>query len=217
MRPDLEQTYFSLTSSTIVDVDPEIPDADWLRRWAARQRSRETINPPFPEDVFDLDMLEVGPVRCLFTIADLDEFARCAPAETFQGYMSVVIMEFKLIQYWKRQMLLSGECCTIPMHANELSAVCKGCDKQVALRLNPRIVGQVIDETAVIDGGKLIFSDDAWRQLLGRGPEDLLTLRYEEAKYLSDRMLFCRVTLLFGWGGDDSKAGGRVCVLGVHS
>ncbi|KAF7191438.1 hypothetical protein HII31_07461 [Pseudocercospora fuligena] len=210
-------TYFSLTSATIVDVDPVIPDADWLRRWSARQRSREAVNPAFPEGVFDLETIATGPVRCLFTIANLDEFARCAPGETFQGYMSLLIMEVKFLQYWKRQMLLSGECCTIPIHANALSAACKGCDKQVPLRLNPRIIGQVIDETAVIDGGKLLFSDHAWRELLGRGPEDLLQMQHDELKYLADRMLFCRITILFGWTGDESKAGGRICVLGVRS
>jgi len=40
---------------------------------------------------------------------------------------------------------------------------------------------------------------------------------YEETKYLADRLLFCRLTLLFGWTGDESKAGGRICVMGVKA
>lgn len=155
-------------------------------------------------------------MRCLYTIAELDEFARAAPRETFQGYMSVLIMEVKLLDCWKRHMLLSGECCSIPAYANATTTICKGCDKQVALRLNPRILGQVIDETAVVSSGKLLFSDRAWRDLLGREAADLLKLGHEEMKYLSDRLLFCRITLMFGWSGDDSKAGGRICVLGVR-
>lgn len=156
-------------------------------------------------------------MRCLFTVAELDEFARCAPGETFQGYLSLLILEFRLLDCYRRNMLLSGECCSMPIYANAMHAKCKGCDREVPLRLSPRIIGQVIDETAAIATGKLLLSDDAWRDLLGRGPQDLLRLGYEEVKYLSDRLLFSRITVLFGWTGDESKAGGRICVFGVRS
>lgn len=167
--------------------------------------------------MFDLDAVKYGPVRCLFTIADLDEFARAAPGDMFQGYLSVIIMEVRLVDCFRRQMLLSGDCCNIPIYANATSAKCKGCDKDVVLRLNPRILGQVVDETASIACGKLLFSDQAWRESLGRGPETLLTLNLEQMKGLSDRLVFSRVTLIFGWTGDETKAGGRICVIGVSS
>ena len=212
---NIKQIYLSTTASTIVDVNPSIPDADWLRRWSLRQKSREAINPPFPEGMFDLRAIKSGPVRCLFTIAELDGFARAAPGETFQGYMSIMITEVKLLDCWKRHILLSGDCCNIALYANATMAKCRGCDADVLLRLNPRILRQVIDETAAISSGKLLFSDKAWRDLLGREPNELLKLGHEEMKYLSDRLLYCRVTLMFGWTGDERKAGGRVCVLGV--
>lgn len=213
---DIKQTYLSFTSSTLVDIDPHIPDADWLRRWSLRQKSREAINPPFPDDTFDSDAVKYGPLRCRYTVGELDEFARSAPSETFQGYLSIVISDVKLHECWKRKMLFSGECCIIPVYANATKAICKGCDKLIDLRLNPRILGQLTDETACISQGKLLFSDEAWQDLLGRKPEDLLKLGYEEIKCLSDRLLFCRITLIFGWTGDGSKAGERICVLGVH-
>ncbi len=209
------QTYFTITSATIIDVDPDVPDAAWLRRWSLRQRSREAINSPFPEGVFDLNMVKSGPIRCLYTIAELDQFARAAPIETFQGYLSVLITEVKLIEYRKRRMLFSGECCSMPIYANDLVATCKGCEQKVGLRVSPKVIGQVMDETAVVGPGKLLFSDRAWRSLLGREPAGLLKLGEDEMKYLSDRLLFCRVTLLFGWTGDESVAGGRICVLDV--
>ena len=213
------QSFLNTSSSTIIDVNPQIPDADWLQRWAIRLRSREAINPPFPTGVFDLEVIQSGPVRCLFTIGELDEFARSAPTDTFQGYLSVLITEIKLLENWKRNMLFSGECtaCNIPHYANATTALCKHCGKEVTLRLNPRIIAQVVDETACITSGKLLFSDCAWRDLLGHTPEELLKLGYEEVKYISDRLLFSRVTILFGWTGDESKAGGRICVLGVRS
>lgn len=133
-------TYLSLTTTTIVDVDPAISDADWLRRWASRQKVREAINPPFPEGVFDQQALVMSPLRCLYTFGDLDEFARAAPQETFQGYLSVLVMEVKLLENWKRGMLMCGECCSMSIYANAQAAACKGCDKQVELRLNPKIV-----------------------------------------------------------------------------
>lgn len=203
--------------ATLVDVDPSIPDADWLRRWSIRQRSREAINPPFPEDVFNYHAVQSGPVRCLFTITELDEFARAAPAETFQGYLSVIIMEVKLLDCFKRNVLLSGECCNIAAYANALTTKCKRCDKEITLRLNPYILGEVIDETASISSGKLLLSDRAWKQLLSRNAANLLKLGQESMKYLSDRLLFCRISLMFGWTGDETKAGGRICVMGVSS
>ena len=215
----LLQSFLNITSSTIVDVDPQLPDADWLQRWAIRLKSREAINPPFPTGAFDLQAVEYGPVRCLFTIGELDEFARAAPTDTFQGYLSVLLTDVKLLENWKRQMLFSGECsaCSISLYANATTAMCKHCEKEVALRPNPRIIAQVMDETACIASGKLLFSDRAWRDLLGHNPEELLRLEYEEVKHISDRLLFSRVTVLFGWTGDESKAGGRICVLGVRS
>jgi hypothetical protein len=134
-------TYLSLTTTTIVDVDPAISDADWLRRWASRQKVREAINPPFPEGVFDLNAMITSPLRCLYTFCDLDEFARAAPQDTFQGYLSVLVMEVRLLENWKRGMLMCGECCSMSIYGNALQSTCKGCGKKVELRLNPKIVG----------------------------------------------------------------------------
>jgi hypothetical protein len=36
-------TYLSLTITTIVDVDPAISDADWLRRWFERRSTRLSL------------------------------------------------------------------------------------------------------------------------------------------------------------------------------
>lgn len=138
--------------------------------------SREAINPLFPQGVFDLDILTTGPLRCLYTIAELDQFARAAPEETFQGYLSVLVMEVKLLEVKRRNMLMCGECCAMPVYANALSAKCRGCEKAVALRLNPKVLGQVVDETACVSSGKLLFSDRAWRELFGREVRKLIKM-----------------------------------------
>jgi hypothetical protein len=141
-------TYLSLSTTTLIDVNPAIADADWLRKWASKQKVREAINLPFPEGVFDADALVTSPLRCLYTFADLDEFSRAAPQETFQGYLSVLVMEVKLLGNRKRGMLMCGECCSMHVYANALSGTCKGCDKRVELRLNPKIVGHRLSMVA---------------------------------------------------------------------
>jgi hypothetical protein len=42
--------WLSVTSNTMLDVDPMISDAFWLRGYAQRMIKREHINPPFPND-----------------------------------------------------------------------------------------------------------------------------------------------------------------------
>ena len=86
---------------------------------------------------------------------------------------------------------------------------CRTCEKNVELRLNPRIVGLLIDETGSIACGKLIWSEEAWWQLLGRCPEELLALNKDQIAYLEQRILFLRMTILFGW----NSGVGRITVL----
>nr|POE80955.1 hypothetical protein CFP56_57029 [Quercus suber] len=209
--------YLTLNASSIVDINPVMPDAQWLRAWAMRQRTREAVNPPFPEGTFDYASLLLGPVRCLYTLRDLDDFARVAPSETFQGYLSVLIMESRLLQCWNRGMFCAGDCCCgTPLYANATVGDCRECGKPVNLRLNPRILGQILDETGCITSGKLLLSDCAWRQLLGCEAAELLRMSAESIEDLSHRVAFCRISLMFGWTGDATKAGGRICVLGVQ-
>ncbi|KAL2038130.1 hypothetical protein N7G274_009077 [Stereocaulon virgatum] len=69
----------SLSQSTHVDVDPCMTDAYWLRGHAQRLIKREHVNQPFPEGVFDIQEAAESETRILFTLADIDEFARAAP------------------------------------------------------------------------------------------------------------------------------------------
>lgn len=39
----------SLGASTYIDIDPNIPDAGWVRRFAQTLTKREHVNPPWPE------------------------------------------------------------------------------------------------------------------------------------------------------------------------
>ncbi|OCK79378.1 hypothetical protein K432DRAFT_299970 [Lepidopterella palustris CBS 459.81] len=217
------KAWISLTANTHVEVDPCIADAVWLRSFAQRLTKREHINPPYPEGVFDTESAQTSPVRVLYRLADIDEFARAAPKEKFIGYLSVIVMELNIVTLYRRSMLMCTECCGVPLYANTITAKCKQCEQTLQLAINPRLVslsfiisplpsphsilkqvGPVIDETGQIATGKLIFSTTAWEQLLGRTADQLVTSTLEVLNYLEQRLLFLRVTLGFGWALGDS-------------
>lgn len=116
----------------------------------------------------------------------------------------------------------------MPLFANAVTGTCKQCDKTVPLRLNPRLVcaslrtpvvtanssfqiGTVVDETGCIARGKLVLSDLAWQQLLGRTSSELVDSSTELLRYLEHRLLFLRVTFVFGW----SEEVGKLAILQV--
>ena len=88
---------------------------------------------------------------------------------------------------------------------------CPHCSIPVSLRINPNVVGVLVDETGAIEAGKLIWSERAWCQLLGRTQEELVACEGDLISYLEQRMLFLRLTVLFGW----SVEVGRLCVMSV--
>lgn len=78
------------------------------------------------------------------------------------------------------------------------------------------MVGTLIDETGSIGCGKLVWSDKAWEQLLGRTAVELSASSSELLRYLERRIIGLRITLVVGWiGGDEAAVGGRLNVLSV--
>ena len=103
--------------------------------------------------------------------------------------------------------------CGIPIVSNTLTATCKQCSNPVPLPINPRLVGTLIDESGSIACGGLVWSDTAWEELLGRTAQDLAQASRELLAYLEHRLLFLRVTLLFGWSAKLKK----LCVCKVKT
>lgn len=56
------------------------------------------------------------------------------------GYISVLITQLSFVINKKRNMLMSTECCGIPIFDNKITAQCKQCQKTVPLRINPKVV-----------------------------------------------------------------------------
>ena len=211
-------TYISITGSTIVDVDPDIPDTAWLRNHAARLNRREDVSPAFPgKDKLDIEAVLEAPNQILFTFASLDEFARAAPSEKFAGWISVLLTEINLSLLHRRNMLLCAMHCGVPIYANTPMATCKQCLALVNLRLNPKILGPVIDETGCSQAGKLFLSEEAWAQLLGMTKPNLCKESDEKLRYMEQRMLYMRVQLGIAWWAEEVDVGvGRVWVWAVR-
>lgn len=207
----------SLNASTMVEVDPDVEDATWLKAFATRLTRREHVNPDFPEDIFDFEALRFSQLRIKYTLADLDEFSRAAPTERFMGYMSVLMTELKLGLLQRRNMLMCNECCGVALYGNVLSLQCTRCKKHVPLRVNPRVVGPLVDETGSTACGQIILSNRAWEQLFGRSIRDLVRLSFEALRRIEQRLLFLRITLVFGWAAEESSGVGRICVGEIQS
>ncbi|KAI8948458.1 hypothetical protein F4801DRAFT_604425 [Xylaria longipes] len=217
--------------STIVDVDPDFPDATWLRTKVHEMAKKERVIVPFPTDIWDLQLAMYGPDRTLYTFAELEEKVRDeAPATNFTGKLSVVVLEMNLMDHWRKSATYCIECCGIPTYANKPTATCKNCDSQRDLSLNPRVVGSFLDESGMIAGSKLIWNDTAWTQFLfgeaneeisaahgqkntfGKSWQDIATFDTNSLRDLEAQLLYSRVTLTFGW----SITLGRLCILGVE-
>lgn len=72
-------------------------------------------------------------------------------------------------------------------------------------------IGTIIDETGCISPGQLVFSPQAWEQLLGASEQDLIRGGTPTLKAIENRMLFARVTLGFCW----AEEVGRLAILEV--
>jgi len=115
--------------------------------------------------------------------------------------------------------------CGVMIYANTSVAKCRTCDRPKFMQLNPKIFGVVADETGCLSAEKLVWSEQAWRQVCfpnehGEWPDctqfdvagttsrlDMPTLQAME-----ERWLYTRMTIIFAWAG----AIGRICVWKVQ-
>ncbi|XDG04115.1 hypothetical protein ABKA04_003730 [Annulohypoxylon sp. FPYF3050] len=217
--------------SSMVDVNPEFPDVDWLRNKVNSMTKKQSIFIPFPSDTWDIERAINGPDRTLFTIADVEERVRHPEVIVdFTGKLNVIILEMKMMEHWRKNTLCYLECCGMPLYSNKAVATCNNCQSKRDLMLNPRIIGSIIDESGMIAANKLVWHDGAWTQLLfgsavgeiqdddsepnliEQSWEDLTALGTDYLRDMEELLLYSRITLTFGWSSQLE----RICILGVE-
>lgn len=99
----------SIGCSTMVEVDPQFPEAHWLRKTAKSLAKKDAILTKFPEGLWDVKTAVHGPVRKLFTIAQVDEYARQHLSRNFTGKLNVIILETKLLETRRKGQLCCAE------------------------------------------------------------------------------------------------------------
>lgn len=60
-------------------------------------------------------------------------------------------------------------------------------------------IRKLVDESGCLASGKLVLSDLAWTQLLGRDKEELIRSEVGILRSVEQRMLYVRVTIRFWW------------------
>ncbi|KAI0812113.1 hypothetical protein GGR55DRAFT_612914 [Xylaria sp. FL0064] len=208
--------------SSMVDVNPDFPEAVWLRNKIQDMARKESVIIPYPADSWHLELAMYGPHRTLYTLAELEDQVRNQnPATNFTGKLSVIVSEMNLVNHWRKSTTYYTECCGIPLYANKITAICKNCDSQQNLSLNPRLLGAFLDESGMISGNKLVWNNDAWTQFLfgattegtaEQSWQDIAWFNTNALRDLEEQLLYSRATLTFGW----SVELGRLCILGVE-
>ncbi|KAL0467200.1 hypothetical protein QR685DRAFT_449317 [Neurospora intermedia] len=102
-----ENQGLGIALNSIVDVDPDFPDAHWLRRMAEAQRKRARAHTPFPVGVWDVEQAINGPNRVLYTLADVDERVREDASVVFTGKLNVLILGVSICESQRQNRL----CC----------------------------------------------------------------------------------------------------------
>jgi len=63
-----------VSHATMLDLDPDFPDADWLRKYAVNLHKWESVDQRLPPYIWDVGHDISGTKGILFTIADVDEW-----------------------------------------------------------------------------------------------------------------------------------------------
>ncbi len=89
--------------SSMVDINPDYPEARWLRKKIQEMAKRESVIIPYPGDNWDLQLAIHGPNRTLYTLAELEDQVRNQdPVTNFTGKLSVLVLEMNLMDHWRK-------------------------------------------------------------------------------------------------------------------
>lgn len=198
---------------------------------------KNSICPPFPEDLFNLEEIMKGEELLKYTFGDIDRFSRdfkmySAGIGKCVGVVSVVITEMNMYSWYliphspphlanltpslrsfKKNMLITKTCCGHALYGSTLPITCPRCDESHFENFvpNPDIIGRLSDETGSVPGKCCLWSPKAWESFLGPHYENFGELNEEIYKYFDEYFLFVRLMVVFGW---DVEVG-RIAVVEI--
>lgn len=107
-RFDDANAELGIDHSTMVHVDPDFAEADWLRTKVQDLAKKQSVITRFPSETFDREQAMYGPNRLLFTIGDVDEKVRGDSETAFTGKLYVSVNEMSLADHWRKY----KTCCS---------------------------------------------------------------------------------------------------------
>lgn len=93
----------ALAPNSLVNIDPILRDAEWLRNYARKLLIKPNICQPFPSADFDWEVCLYGQKRIKFTFADIDKYSRnlksytdLLPSGQCVGWMNIIVVEMNV-------------------------------------------------------------------------------------------------------------------------
>lgn len=170
----------------------------------------------YPETAYPAETVATGPVRILYTLAELDQEARLRNSPSSApiiGYLSVVLESVNLASLRADGTLYTATCPICLEVVREVSPIgkCLLCGTAVDLQLNANVVGKMYDETGSVAGDQLLFSSKAWKQLFGTSCDQIHHLSDERLGIVEDGLRWMRLALAFVW----TPRGKRIAVARI--
>lgn len=98
-----------ISITSMVEVDPVFPDADWLRHLASNRTKKEGVYIPFPYTLWDVQQETGTSEMPLMTLAEVDEMARSDPRHVCTGKLSLIILVARILENRRSSKL----CCSV--------------------------------------------------------------------------------------------------------
>jgi len=94
--------------TSMVDVNPELPEAEWLRRLAAARTKQGRACIPFPEKLWEAGVTANCSDHVVFTLAEIDERARADSGAHFCGMVALLVAGVNIAENYRTVKL----CCS---------------------------------------------------------------------------------------------------------
>ncbi|KAI1501417.1 hypothetical protein F5X99DRAFT_409007 [Biscogniauxia marginata] len=197
-RPNHQGEYYpeiGIGYNSMVDVDPDFPEANWLREKVQEMSKRESVHTPFPAPTWDIDRAINGPGRILFTLGEVEDQVRNKDSKPD---FTAVCKNCRI----QRELSLNPRIIGSMIDESGTMARSK-------LVWNYDAWTRLFFPSMPEEGSSY---KEGMHNLIEQSWEDITSLDTNSLRDMEGQLLYSRVTLTFGW----SSGLGRICILGVE-